>query len=378
MSRAFGAACWLALLPPGSIAAEDGAKYVRDLIQNRREIKNGIVTFTLTVVSFPRDKAYEGSAHRFSVWFEPGCFRVDHTETRPNDPSRALAATRVAHANGAFRVIQSDKPDFAVFEFSDAYVAREHPKQILFDSIDPRLLGIVPAGFTGAMRRTLGQVESMLTKSSMSEAVSDQGIRYEFTAPTGAVQTYLVARDSILPVKLTSTAPTSLPAGPAIPEKYRNMRVDVETKVESMRNSLGVHFDFPRRIHVRTTTGGSVFEEETIEILECDLNTAIDPAIYEWPALNPPVNARLIVNEDYRPIRSWDGTAFVKRTVDEFRSASKAATADAAPIAVATTDLRPSIAWVFYTIGALFVGVAAAIWLRRPRASSTPDRTGRA
>lgn len=296
----------VAATPPAPLpeTAEEGRAYLERLYRDRAAITSGYLEYTVTTEVDARQKEAVGSVRTYRLWFDGDRRRLDIAEVRPRDPEHALS-TRYATADGVHRIIDIDRANVCVREYTSKYLGGKEPPGVIALSghlIDPRLLGVTGTEYGFLQYRSLDDLKTIAPEAEVRvRRVEDAGkaaAEISLHYPNGRVSSYVVSEGALLPVRMRTVSAKHNPQGEAMPE----IRVEVESDVALWPGARGAQVAFPRSLKIRRITAGEVEIAETITVREARFNTPIDSANLTWQALSPARGAHLILNDDYQ----WD------------------------------------------------------------------------
>lgn len=347
------AAAALAQEKPLPDTGEGGRTYFEKLYRNRETITSGNVEYTVTSDIDTRHRDLAGSVRTYRLWFDKDRRRMDLKEDRPNDLANALS-TRYSYDGKTHRIIDVDRPNFCVREYTNAYLAGKEPSGVPVltgHMVDPRLIGIVGMEYGFLHAHVLDEFKKIDPNAefhvSRVQGLGRDATQISVHHPNGCVESRVVPANSLLPIKMTTKFAKISSNGKPLPD----IRVEVESDVASWPNPRGVLFEFPRTVKIRRITDGEVESAETIAVRVVKFNTAVDPSDLTWKALRPARGASFMYNDEYKRTNTmavkWDGEKF--------------AAVPARPLSSATVGLEPGPGESFRLASYIVLGVAALL-----------------
>lgn len=298
------------LLAPGAAAAGEVVDYFDRLASNRGEITSGVFEVTVSYLTCLISDEYEHATEECRIWFDKRGYRVDLDQKRPKTPAEAFHA-RMAFRDGTYRIITNDVPSVAVLEFpTEQIVGGGEPQGIPVSRIDPRLFGVYARPFHAMNDSKLSNLHAFkdrATLDSQPTAIAGHAVTL-FTArfPNGGRSVYEVRDGNMMPSRIKSHAPSREIQGKRIPE----ITTEAFITLASARAADGTVFEIPTRIKVKTDHDGRTVLDEIIDVRVKGLNCPIDESVFDWSGLKPKVGARLIRNNQFSDLITWDGSEF--------------------------------------------------------------------
>jgi len=334
-----------------AVSTDEAHAYFAELYRDRAQITQGYVEYTVTTEKpDKREPTREGSVMTFRQWFGPGSRRTDVDEERPKDPKSALKI-RCSYdaADGTYRFIDLDRPDYSVREYTRAYPKKDegHLGYLSKDNyLDPRLLGGFGIDYELLQHEHLEDLKMLDPRGIFSvEHIQHDGRparRIKVSYPDGMSYTYVVPDGSLLPIHLTTQFVKNSPDGRPSPD----IHVDIDLEVAVMTNDRGERFSYPRLLKIRRVTEGEVDIAQNVAVTKANFNVPVPPDVLTWKALNPQVGVFLNVNAvlkgTSKEVATWDGEKFALKafSTDPSRSTSE----DDGPSTDAATPLQsPSL-----------------------------------
>lgn len=311
MVRTRSAALLLALTCSGaSVAAGASPDYFADLIRGRREITSGTIELVVTRKVDTKHPTLQGSVRRYRIWFDSKRYRFDLDEVRPALPSDALHK-RASYDGQTHRIIDFDRPDAVVREYSTEFLKGEPPPNA-HSVFDPRLLGLACSEFAMLRHSSIDRMTSAFEKAKKQEVVIDpakgqkahvlatsHGIRYAFI--TEGKESFPSIIDQL-----------RLDAALDFSDLMTRMSPRVTNTLVAVPSSDGRVFTYPSLVEYRKPDPElNLALLETVEVVKAEFNQPIDPEVLGWQALQPRVGA--LLTRDGRQTESlrWDGSNFV-------------------------------------------------------------------
>jgi hypothetical protein len=341
---------------------DEGRAYLEHLYQNRSAITSGYVEFTHKIHKYEKEPSLEGSERTWRYWFDQDRFRVDLKETRPNDPNNALDA-RYSYSDGIYRIIDVDKPNFVVREYTKDFLGQKDPGGIPVTRFDTRLLGVIGIDFELLQHDSLQNLLDIQGELLVEpiEADGRRAVQITVAHPRGLRYSYVLTNSYLLPESLSTQFATENGEGRSLPD----IRVQVESEVALWPNSRGQRFEFPRFLRFRRIVEGKIQSEETLSTRAVNFNVPVDASDLTWVGLQPASGAALAYNGQYKANLNakerlaWSGDRFEVVRHDPFDATGGAIVALAGRD---RGDFLRSASYILLTSAGLLTLVALTLW----------------